>query len=147
MKENVTTKKQEIIQLVSGICDQKINSEYKELSIKLIEKMARKQTVPFMSGKIAIWAAAVIYALGQINFLFDKNNDPYLSTDDICEFFQTTKSTTSQKAKVIRDMFELDTFDPDFSTKSVLEQNPANDMVVINGLYVSKDMAIEKGWI
>jgi hypothetical protein len=33
--------------------------------------MSRKRNVPFLSGRMEIWTAAVIHALGSINFLFD----------------------------------------------------------------------------
>jgi len=45
--------------------------DYKQLSEKLILKMKRKRNVPFMTGRLEIWAGAIIYALGRINFLFD----------------------------------------------------------------------------
>ena len=45
--------------------------DYKQLCEKLIRKISRKRNVPFLSGRIEIWAAAIIHALGSINFLFD----------------------------------------------------------------------------
>jgi hypothetical protein len=33
--------------------------------------MSRKRNVPFLYGRMEIWAAAIIHALGSINFLFD----------------------------------------------------------------------------
>jgi Domain of unknown function (DUF6398) len=79
-----------------------LDGDYKQLCEKLIRKMSRKRTVPFLSGRMEIWAAAVVYALGSINFLFDKSFEPYATAEDICSYFGTSKSTTSQKSKVIR---------------------------------------------
>jgi hypothetical protein len=31
----------------------------------------------------ARWAASIVYALGQVNFLFDKSQSPYLSRNDL----------------------------------------------------------------
>lgn len=42
-------------------------------------KLGRKREVPFQRGKIEIWAAAVVYAIGSPNFLFDKSFEPYMS--------------------------------------------------------------------
>jgi hypothetical protein len=98
--------------------------------------MSRKRQVPFLSGRLEIWAAAVVYVLGQINFRFDKSFEPYISAADLCDYFGTSKSTTSQKAKIIRDMFKMRYFDEEFSTKRMQEVNPLNEFVMINGLIV-----------
>jgi hypothetical protein len=85
-----------------------------------------------------IWAAAVVYALGSNNFLFDKSFAPYATGEDICNFFGTSKSTTAQKSKVIRDMFKMGYYDRDFSTKHMKENSPFPNLVMINGLIVDK---------
>jgi hypothetical protein len=92
--------------------------------------------VPFLSGRLEIWAAAVVYALGQINFLFDKSFEPYVSATDLCNYFGTSQSTTSQKAKIIRDMFKMRYFDDEFSTERMQKENPLNEFVMIDGLIV-----------
>ena len=126
MKDEKTQMKQEkIIELVSSFCDEKLDDEYKQLSIKLVEKMGRKHDVPFKRGKLEIWASAVIYALGQINFLFDKSNEPYAAADDICDYFNTKKSTVSNKARDIREMFNMGHFDSEFSLSNILESQPS----------------------
>lgn len=61
--------------------------------------MVRKKEVPFVRGRFEIWAAAVIHALGVINFLFDRGTTPYVSAPTIYEHFNTKSSTTSQRSK------------------------------------------------
>lgn len=78
----------------------------------------------------------MVYALGQINFLFDKSSEPNVSANDICDYFGTRQSTTSPKAKMIRDMFKMRYFDEEFSTERVQKNNPFNEFVMINGLIV-----------
>lgn len=125
MKDEKTKIKQEqLIEMVSSFCDDKLDDEYRQLSINLIEKMGRKHDVPFKRGKLEIWASAVIYALGQINFLFDKSFEPYSTADEICDYFGTKKSTVSNKARVIREMFDLNHFDKEFSTEHVISGTP-----------------------
>jgi len=102
--------------------------------------MSRKRNVPYLSGKIEIWAAGIIYALGQINFLFDRSSQPYSTPDEICGFFKTSKSTTSQKAKLIRDMFKMTYWDDEFSTEQNIENDPFAKLVMINGLIVPIDI-------
>ncbi len=140
MTQDIDNRKKRLIELTDAFCDELLDEEYKSLAKKLIEKMARKKHVPFESGKIEIWAAATIYCLGQINFLDDKLSEPYLEKRAICEAFGTSLSTTSQKAKVIRDMFKLNYFDPNFSIAAILEKSPMNDVVFVNGLFIPKSM-------
>lgn len=72
-------KEQELIELVSNFCQEKLNEEYKQLCIELVQKLGRKRNVPFMTGKMEIWAASVIYTIGNLNFLFDKSFEPLYS--------------------------------------------------------------------
>jgi hypothetical protein len=68
-KELVEQRMQKLIAMTAGFCDAYLDEDYKQLCEKLIRKMSRKRNVPFLSGRIEIWAAAIIHALGSINFL------------------------------------------------------------------------------
>lgn len=142
-KELINAKSEALIEMTDGFADLYLDEDYKMLCQKLIKKMGRKRNVPFLSGRIEIWAAAVVYSLGAINFLFDKSFEPYASADEICDYFGTKKSTTSQKAKKIKDMFRMSYFDEEFSTKKMQERNPFNDLVMIDGLIVSRSALLE----
>jgi hypothetical protein len=134
----IEEKMQELIKMTTGFCETYLDTDYKQLCENLIKKMSRKRNIPFLSGRTEIWAAAIVYAIGSINFLFDKSFKPYATTEDICRHFGTTKSTTSQKAKVIRDMFRLNYWDKEFSTTHMKETNPFSNMVMVEGLIVDK---------
>lgn len=135
-KEEIKKQEQKLIELTSDFCRQNLDDDYSRLCKKLIKKLGRKRDVPFQSGKIEIWAAAVVYALGSINFLFDKSFDPYMSAENICEYFGTNKSTVSNKARQIKNMFNMWHFSPEFSTQKMMDDNPFNDMVMVNGFIV-----------
>lgn len=135
-KEEINNKKKKLLELTGSFCAQKLDDDYSQLCQKLILKLGRKRDVPFKSGKIEIWAAAVIHAIGSINFLFDKSFEPYVTAEEICEYFGTKKSTVSNKARQIKDMFKMGYYDSDFSTQNMTENNPFNDMVMVNGLIV-----------
>ncbi len=135
-RELVKQKKDTLIEMTDGFADRYLDEDYKMLCRKLIDKMSRKRQVPFLSGRLEIWAAAVVYALGQINFLFDKSFEPCVSVTDLCNYFGTSQSTTSQKAKIIRDMFKMRYFDEEFSTERMQKENPLNEFVMIDGLIV-----------
>ena len=135
-KEEIKNKEKKLLELTGSFCDQNLDDDYYQLCQKLVLKLGRKRDVPFKRGKIEIWAAAIIYAIGSINFLFDKSFEPYVTAEQICEYFGTKKSTVSNKAKQIKDMFKMGYYDSDFSTQNMTENNPFNDMVMVNGLIV-----------
>ena len=135
-KVEIKNKEKKLLELTGSFCAQKLNDDYYQLCEKLILKLGRKRDVPFKSGKIEIWAAAVIHAIGSINFLFDKSFKPYVTAEQISEYFGTKKSTVSGKARQIKDMFKMKYYDSNFSTQDMTENNPFNDLVMVNGLIV-----------
>lgn len=58
-------------------------------------------------AKKDIWAASIIYVIARLNFLFDKENDYYITSDTICNFFKTKKSTVGNKATEIQKICKL----------------------------------------
>ena len=143
-KEKIIEKQKEIIQLTKSFCSEKLNEEYAALAEKLICKLGRKRNVPFVTGQTQIWAAAVIHALGTINFLFDKSSEPYASVDDINNFFGTKKTTTGSKSKEIRELLKLGYWDSEFSTKGMSNSNPYANLVMVDGFIVPVDSLPEK---
>ncbi|MCK9423472.1 MAG: DUF6398 domain-containing protein [Bacteroidales bacterium] len=115
-KSEIENRKNQILDLIKEFCMLKLDDDDFELSKRLLNKLGRKRDVVFMSGKIEIWAAGVIHALGTINFLFDKSFEPFATVDDINIFFGTNKSSTGTKSKFIRDLLNLGYFDNEFST-------------------------------
>ena len=95
-------------------------------------------------GKMEIWAAAIIYAIGRINFLFDKSFEPYVSGDDICDYFGTSRSTTSQKTRLILDTFNMTYYDDDFSTSRMKERNLFSKFAMMSGFIVPIDAFMDE---
>lgn len=135
-KEEIKNKEKELLELTSSFCVQRLDDDYNRLCENLILKLGRKRDVPFKSGKIEIWASAVVYAIGSINFLFDKSFEPYVTAEDICEYFGTKRTTVSNKARHIKDLFKMGYYDSEFSTQHLAKNNPFNDLVVVNGFIV-----------
>jgi len=50
---------------------------------------------------------------------------------------RTNKSTVSQKAKVIRDMFKIEYFDEDLSTEHMLEKSPYRELTMLGDLIIT----------
>ncbi|MCK4465538.1 MAG: hypothetical protein KAU83_07490 [Bacteroidales bacterium] len=138
-KEEIKDREKKLLELTGTFCAQKLDDDYFQLCKKLVKKLGRKRDVPFKRGKIEIWAAAVIYSIGSINFLFDKSFEPYMTAEQISEYFGTKNSTVSNKARQIKDMFDLWHFSPEFSTQRMTESNPFNNMVMMDGFIVPLD--------
>ena len=138
-KTEIERRKDQLLNLIKEFCMLKLDDDYFELSERLLNKLGRKRDVPFMSGKIEIWAGATIHALGTVNFLFDKSFEPFVTIDEINEFFGTNKSTTGAKSKIIRDLLNIGYFDDEFSTTHIKENNPFNDLMMVDGLIFLKN--------
>lgn len=136
-KKEIKEREKKLLDMTGIFCSKKLDDDYFQLCEKLIKKMGRKREVPFKRGKLEIWAAAVIYAIGSINFLFDKSFEPYITAQQISDYFGTKNSTVSNKARQIREMFNLTMFDNEFATEQMNETNPFNDLVIVDGLIVS----------
>lgn len=135
-KQRVQILQRQLTEMTAAFCRQHADAEYERLCKKLIDKMARKRAVPFLSGRVEIWAAAIVYALASINFLFDKSFLPHATPDTLCHAFQVSKRTVAQKAKLIRDMFDLGYFDPEFSTERMAKNNPLSRLRMVDGFLV-----------
>ena len=62
-----------------------------------------------------------------------------MTAEQISEYFGTKNSTVSNKARQIKDMFNLWHFSPEFSTQRMTESNPFNNMVMMDGFIVPLD--------
>lgn len=125
-----------IIALTDEICDELLDDEYALLARQVVAKLARKRPSPLQSGRAPTWAGAVIYALGQVNFLFDPATKPYATADDLSAAFGAAKSTLSAKAKLVRDLTKMDYSTPEFLREEVVGESPMIWLVQVDGLIV-----------
>ncbi|SJM94893.1 DUF6398 domain-containing protein [Crenothrix polyspora] len=68
--EQMQDKFNSIVVLTDTFCDQYLNDEYKEMVRLAVAALCRKRPSPLLKGKENTWAAAVVHALGMVNFLF-----------------------------------------------------------------------------
>lgn len=125
-----------IVALTDRVCAEHLNEEYAELSRKAAAMLARKRPSPLMSGKPATWAAGIVYALGQMNFLFDREQDVYLKPADLAAAFGVSQQTAGTKAKQVRDILKMRRFDYNWMRPSKIADNSLVWMVSVNGLIV-----------
>lgn len=135
-KEKQKMREDEIAQMVTTFCKERLDEEYEQLCEKMVRKLGRKRTKPLLTGRTEIWAAAVVYTVGTMNFLFDKSFEPYVSSADINDFFGTSSSTVAQKARTIRQLLKLSQYwDKDFSTRRMQESNPMNMLMDLSKFF------------
>lgn len=122
--------------ITDRFCEENLNAEYTELSRKLTAALSRKRPSPLATGRERSWAAGIVYALGQINFLFDKDSEPYLSGGDLCAGIGVSRGTASRYAAEIRDRLGLWHFHPEWCLGDLTAESPLRWLVEVNGLVV-----------
>lgn len=127
---------EQIFKLTDPFCAEHLDAEYGQLCRKLVAKLARKRPSPLARGDLRIWAGAVIYTIGSINFLFDHAQRLHLTGDQISSLTGIPKSTLANKAKLIRDLLRLGQLEPTLCRRELLERHPMAWMISVNGFIV-----------
>ena len=136
-KQQLKEREAKIIEFAVAFCNEYLDEECAELCTKLVQKLGRKRSCPLQSGRLEIWAAAAVYTICSINFIFSKSSRISISSSEISEYFGASGSTISQKSRVIKDLLKIsNVFDPDFSLKEIAESNPFNLLTMRNGFIV-----------
>ena len=125
-----------VIVLTDQVCADLLDEEYAGLARRLVAKLARKRPSPIQSGRASTWAGAVVYALGQVNFLFDSSTKPYATADDLSAAFGVAKSTLGAKAKQVRDLTKMDDGTPEFLRQDMIDANPMIWFIQVDDLIV-----------
>jgi len=144
-----------VTELTDTFCRQHLNDEYAALCRTAAAALARKRPSPLLRGRLEIWACAIVYALGSINFLFDRSQKPYMSAEDICAVFGVSKSSGANKAKLVRNTLDMSQFDATWFLPSRLAESPIAWLIEVNGLIVDaryiprklQEIAYRKGLI
>jgi hypothetical protein len=144
-----------IVGLTDAVCKEHLSEEYAELSRQMAGVLSRKRPSPLARGKPSIWACAIVYTSGRVNFLFDPSQKPHVSAARLCELFGISQSSGSAKSKLIWDMLKLMPFHPDWSLPSQMGSNPLVWMLSVNGLIMDvrygprevQEIAFAKGLI
>jgi hypothetical protein len=144
-----------IVTFTDEFCKKNLNDEYAQLARYVTAALCRKRPSPLVNGRSNTWACGIIYALGFVNFLFDKSQEPYINATDLCDSFGISKSTGSSKSKIIRDVIGMTQLDPNWCLPSKMDDNPMAWTILFNGLVVDarhlpievQEIAYKKGLI
>ena len=69
----------EIEHLVLAFCGGHLNDELAGYALKLCKTLGRKRKISIDRGRKEIWAASVVYVIVRLNFLFDPENELFLT--------------------------------------------------------------------
>lgn len=122
--------------ITDRFCREHLDDEYAELARRAIAGLCRKRPSPLASGNPQTWACAVLYAIGQINFLSDKSSTPCMAMADLCGGFGIAASTGANKAKVVRDALGMHLFDHRWTLPSRLMNTSAVWLIEVDGFLV-----------
>ena len=98
--------------------------------------LCRQRPSPLATGQLKTWACGIVYALGFVNFLFDKSQTPSMSAAELCAAFGVSKSTGAAKAKAVREALGMSQMDPQWYRPSKMEHNSLAWMIMVNGFIV-----------
>ena len=126
----------EMATLVDEVCAEHLDDEYGARCHRLLAKLARKRPSPLVRGERRVWAAAVLYTVGNINFLFDPSQEPHLRSDELAAATGVAKSTMANKAALIRQTLQLGPLEPELCRRELLASHPYAWLVEIDGFIV-----------
>lgn len=87
--------------------DARLHDTYTGFALKLCDAIAGSDRLNIHRGRIDIWAAAIVYAIARLNFLFSEETPNHLTRDELCSGFQVKPSTTGNKASEIMNALRL----------------------------------------
>lgn len=126
----------QIIDVTDAACREHLDDEYGRLAGELVGRLARKRPSPLVRGDVRIWAAGVIYALGQVNFLFDRTQTPHMTADQLADALGVVKTTMANKAGLINRTLDIGMYESELMRAAMLEQHPMTWLVMVDGFIV-----------
>jgi hypothetical protein len=153
--KNMQEKFDAIVALTDQVCNEHLDEEYAQLARQATAALCRKRPSPLLSGRVNSWACGIVYALGFVNFLFDKSQDPHMSAGELCAAFGVAKGTGSAKSKTVRDALGMSQMDPNWYRPSQMDDNTMAWLIMVDGLILDarglppelQEIAYQKGLI
>jgi len=144
-----------IVALTDEVCQKHLDQEYAQLARQATAALCRKRPSPLQSGRVDSWACGIVYALGFVNFLFDKSQEPHMSAAELCAAFGVAKGTAAAKSKTVRDALDMMQMDPNWYRPSHMDDNLMAWMIMVDGFIVDarslpaaiQEIAYQKGLI
>ena len=113
------TRADEIFEKIKPFCENYLNDELTGYAQALLLTVQKNRRLNIFRGDLNSWAAAVVYAIARLNFLFDRDDAHYVTPELICDYFNTEKKATMSKADHIIEVCGLVLGDKKFSGKNI----------------------------
>ncbi len=121
-------RRNEITTLTDDFCQTHLNQEYLEMCRKMAQEFCVSDS-PALEGKAKNWAAAIVSAVGWVNFLGDPSQNPHMTQKELAQAWGISPATLAKYVSIVRRGFDLMQFDPDFTLPSRMQNNPLIWMV------------------
>lgn len=131
--EAIRPRYEEIVALTDALCSERLNKDYAQVCREMTATLARKRPSPLVSGQAKTWACGIVHAIGTVNFLFDRSQDPHMRVAELYTWFGVAESTGAGKSNQIRKMLKIGLMDPLWTLPSRIEDNPMAWWVSVNG--------------
>ncbi|MGE0085025.1 MAG: DUF6398 domain-containing protein [Desulfococcaceae bacterium] len=144
-----------IIGLTNDFCKKFLNEEYAQIIRYAAAALCRKRTSPLAKGRANAWACGITHAIGMVNFLYDRSQEPSMNASELYEAYGVSRSTGQSKSKIVRDLLKMSQLDLTWCLPSRLDDNPLTWLIMVNGLIADarqmprevQETAFEKGFI
>src|SRR5215218_3758476 len=90
-----------VSRLADTVCREHLNDAYAELAQEMAAELCLREPSLLKRGRPESLACGIVYALGKVNFLFDRSQTPHLSSGELCGLFGVSPATGSSKARLI----------------------------------------------
>lgn len=87
--------------------DEYLDDEFKSINVKLANELVGRDDISFEDDDVEMWACGIVFAVGQLNFLFDGLYHPHITRDDVCGYFAVGRINANNKARDIRRILNL----------------------------------------
>jgi len=124
----------EIDALIDALALEHLDAEYAALGRRMAAVLAWQRPSLLERGDARAWAAAIIHAVGWVNFLTDPSQEPHMTTARLAAVTGVGKSTLAASSRSIRDALGLMRLDPEWTCPSRLVDNPLAWIIEVDGL-------------
>ena len=144
-----------IVALTDAVCAEHLDPRFARLARQAAAALARKRPSPLEHGRANTWACGIVYALGHVNFIFDKGQPYHMTADDLCAACGVAKSTVESRSKLVREALKMSPFDTNWYLAGQVDDDPLAWYITFNGAVVDartmprevQEIAFEKGLI
>lgn len=124
----------EIVAHTDAIAATHLDAEYAALCRRMTDVLARRRPSPLDRGQARTWAAAIVHAVGWVNFLTDPSQRPHMTTAALAAASGVAQSSIAALLRTIRDALALTQFDPEWTLPGKLLDNPLAWIVLVDGV-------------